>query len=151
MDGDTSPCKLAENERQSYWKKNTSIYYENRQSKHSTRPLLVQNANAPTIITVRARENSTNHGPRQFPWTFTRGWDQGQVPSPPHTRTVKSRWCHTAHVGGVSGSLEHFRHLPKSAMFNTIGYSPGFLLKIGQFRTLANSPEMHTDNPASSK
>ena len=28
------------------------------------------------------------------------------------------------------------RNLPKSAMFKTMGYSPGFLVKIGQFRTL---------------
>ena len=33
-----------------------------------------------------------------------------------------------------------FRDLPKSAMFKTMGYSPGFLLKIGQFSTLTNSP-----------
>ena len=31
-----------------------------------------------------------------------------------------------------------------------MGYSPGFLLKIGQFRTLANSLEIHTNSPASS-
>ena len=34
-----------------------------------------------------------------------------------------------------------FQNLPKSAMFKTIGYSPGFLLKNRQFSTLANSPE----------
>ena len=41
-----------------------------------------------------------------------------------------------------------FQHLPKSAMFKSMGYSPGFLLKIGQFRTLANSPEIHSNSPA---
>ena len=33
-----------------------------------------------------------------------------------------------------------FQDLPKSAMFKTMGYSPGLLLKIGQFSTLTNSP-----------
>ena len=44
-----------------------------------------------------------------------------------------------------------FQHLPKSAMFKTMGYSPGFLLKIGQARTLANSPEIHSNSPASTQ
>ena len=33
-----------------------------------------------------------------------------------------------------------FQDLPKSAMFKTMGYSPGLLLKIGQFSPLTNSP-----------
>ena len=33
-----------------------------------------------------------------------------------------------------------FQDLPKSAMFKTMGYSPGLLLEIGQFSTLTNSP-----------
>ena len=37
------------------------------------------------------------------------------------------------------------RHLPKSAMFKTMGYSPGFLVKIGRFRSLRNSPEIFTN------
>ena len=45
--------------------------------------------------------------------------------------------------------LSVFQHLPKSAMFKSMGYSPGFLLKIAQFRTLANSPEIHSNSPAS--
>ena len=32
-----------------------------------------------------------------------------------------------------------FQDLPKSAMFKTMGYSPGLLLEIGQFSTLTNS------------
>ena len=46
---------------------------------------------------------------------------------------------------------EDFQHLPKSAMFKSMGYSPGFLLKIGQLRTLANSPEIHSNSPASNQ
>ena len=33
-----------------------------------------------------------------------------------------------------------FQDLPKSAMFKTMGYSPGLLLEIGRFSTLPNSP-----------
>ena len=41
-------------------------------------------------------------------------------------------------------------HLPKSAMFKTMGYSPGFLLKIDQFRAFANSPEISPNSLARS-
>ena len=34
----------------------------------------------------------------------------------------------------------YFQDLPKSAMFKTMGFSPGLLLKIGQFSALTNSP-----------
>ena len=40
---------------------------------------------------------------------------------------------------------DDFSHLPKSALFKTMGYSPGFLLKIGRFRTLANSHGIFTN------
>ena len=33
-----------------------------------------------------------------------------------------------------------FQDLPKSAMFKTMGYSPGLLLEIGRFSTPTNSP-----------
>ena len=36
-------------------------------------------------------------------------------------------------------------------MFKSMGYSPGFLLKIGQFSTLANSPQIEITSPASSQ
>ena len=44
-----------------------------------------------------------------------------------------------------------FQDLPKSAMFKTMGYSPGFLLKIGQISTLANSSEIDTNSRARSQ
>ena len=44
-----------------------------------------------------------------------------------------------------------FQNLPKSAIFETMGYSPGLLLKIGQFPTLANSPEIDTNSPLRSQ
>ena len=43
-----------------------------------------------------------------------------------------------------------FQDLPKSAMFKTMGYNPGFLLKIGQFSTIANSSQMDTNTRQSS-
>ena len=46
--------------------------------------------------------------------------------------------------------LSDLEDLPKYAMFQTMAYSPGFLLKIGQFPTLANSPEIDTNSPGSS-
>ena len=45
---------------------------------------------------------------------------------------------------------DDFSHLPKSAIFKTMGYSPGFLLKIGRFRTLANSHGIFTNKPKNS-
>ena len=36
-------------------------------------------------------------------------------------------------------------------MFKSMGYSPGFLLKIGQFSTLANSPQIDITSPARSQ
>ena len=44
-----------------------------------------------------------------------------------------------------------FQNLPKSTMFKTMDYSPGFLIKNGQFPTVANSPEIDTNSPASSQ
>ena len=44
-----------------------------------------------------------------------------------------------------------FQDLPKSAMFKSMGYSPGFLIKIVQFSTLANSPQIDIKCPARSQ
>ena len=40
------------------------------------------------------------------------------------------------------GVWDDFQHLPKSVLFKTMGYSPGFLVKIGRFRTFRNLPEI---------
>ena len=45
------------------------------------------------------------------------------------------------------GSLGRVQELPKFAMFKTMGYSPGFLLKIGRFRPIENSCQIFTNNP----
>ena len=44
-----------------------------------------------------------------------------------------------------------FEDLPKSVIFKTMGYSPGFLLKNGQFSTLANCPAIDTNSGARSQ
>ena len=49
------------------------------------------------------------------------------------------------------GVLADFQHLPKSAIFKTMGYSPGFLVKIGRFRLIPNYPENFTNNPVRSQ
>ena len=36
-------------------------------------------------------------------------------------------------------------------MFKSMGYSPGFLLKIGQFSTIATSPQIDITSPARSQ
>ena len=46
---------------------------------------------------------------------------------------------------------DDFSHFPKSALFKTMGYSQGFLLKFGQFRTLANSHGIFTNKPKNSQ
>ena len=48
------------------------------------------------------------------------------------------------------GVWSDFQYLRKSTMFKTMGYSPGFLLKIGEFVTLAKSPQIDTESPARS-
>ena len=49
------------------------------------------------------------------------------------------------------GVWTDFHNLPKSAAFKTIGYSPGFLVELGQFRTFSKSLEMYTSNPFNSQ
>ena len=41
-----------------------------------------------------------------------------------------------------------FQDFPKLAMFKTMGYSPGFLVKNGQFSTLANLWEVDANGRA---
>ena len=44
-----------------------------------------------------------------------------------------------------------FEDLPRSVIFKTMGYSPGFLLKNVEFSTLANSTEINTNSGARSQ
>ena len=47
-------------------------------------------------------------------------------------------------VGDISGSLRRFQGLTWIPHHETMGYSPGFSVKIGRFRTLANSNKIFT-------
>ena len=59
------------------------------------------------------------------------------------TNSPAMSWkCICKHLEAFQGVWNDFQDLPKSAMFKTMGYSPGFFLKNGQFPTLANSPEI---------
>ena len=55
-----------------------------------------------------------------------------------------------AYLRRFQGVCADFQHLPKSAMFKTMGYSPGFLVEIGRFRSNSNVPENFTNNPVPS-
>ena len=54
------------------------------------------------------------------------------------------------HFTGVQEAFQRvwgdYQDLPKSGMFKTMGYSPGFLLKNSQYPTLTNSPEIDTNS-----
>ena len=48
-------------------------------------------------------------------------------------------------LDAFQGVWNDSRNLPKSAIFKTMGYSPGFLVKMGRFRTIRNSSEILTN------
>ena len=68
--------------------------------------------------------------------------------SPPISKVVGNPFGSTYEA--FEGVWNDSRHLPKSAIFKTMGYSPGFLVKIGRFRTLRKSPEIFTNHVESS-
>ena len=71
----------------------------------------------------------------------------------PHifTNHPESSWKFNCKIiGVVSGSLERFPTLAQIDPVQNMGYSPGFLLKIGGLRILRNSPQIFTNNPESS-
>ena len=70
----------------------------------------------------------------------------------PHEQTRMQLEIHLeAYLRRFQGVWVDFPQLPKSAMFKTMGYSPGFFVKIGRFRLIANSPENFTNNLARSQ
>ena len=96
--------------------------------------------------------------PCSKPWAIAQAFCSKSVDFGPFQIHPKSSPTITKVVGNLFASTQQtfqevwndFRHLPKSAMFKTMGYSPGFLLKIGRFRTLSNSPQIFTNNLESS-
>ena len=97
--------------------------------------------------------------PCSKPWAIAQGFCSKATkfrPSrihPKSTQTVAQRVRN--HFRRVLEAFERvwsdFPDLPKSAIFKTMGYSPGFLLKIGQISTLLNSPEIDTNSRARSQ
>ena len=81
--------------------------------------------------------------PYSKPWAIVQGfWSKsaqfrpfGIHPksSPTVQKVVGNPFASTLKV--FQGVWNDYRHLPISAIFKTMGYSPGFLVKIGRFRT----------------
>ena len=91
--------------------------------------------------------------PCSKPWAIAQGFCSKTADfrplrnRPKSTQTVVERVKN--HFWKVQEPLERvwsdFQYFRKSAMFKTVGYSTGFLLKNGRFSTLAKSPEIDTN------
>ena len=96
--------------------------------------------------------------PSSKPWAIAQAFCSNSVDFGPYEIHPKSSPTMPIVVGNpLASTKEAFhgvwndsRHLPKSAIFKTVGYSPGVLLKLGRFRTLRNSPQIFTNNADSS-
>ena len=96
--------------------------------------------------------------PSSKPWAIVQGfWSKsaqfrpfGIHPksSPTVQKVVGNPFASTLKV--FQGVWNDYRHLPISAIFKTMGYSPGFLVKIGPIPTIRNSPQIFTNSPESS-
>ena len=92
--------------------------------------------------------------PSSKPWAIAQAFCSNSLDFGPYEIHPKSSPTMPIVVGNpLASTKEAFhgvwndsRHLPKSAIFKTLGYSPGFLLKFGRFRTLRNSPQIFTNN-----
>ena len=94
--------------------------------------------------------------PCSKPWAIAQAFCSKSLnfrPSPIHPKSTQIvlqgiRNPFSSTQAAFQGVLRDLQDLPKSALFKTMGYSPGLLLKIAQFSTLANSPQIDTDSPA---
>ena len=57
---------------------------------------------------------------------------------------LQAFWRRFREFGAISRTCQN------PPLFKTMGYSPGFLLKNGEFVTLAKSPQIDTESPARS-
>ena len=102
----------------------------------------------------RANSRTYQNRPCSKPWAIAQAFCSKTAKfrplriHPKSTQTVPQRL-----KNNFIGVLEAFQRvwsdlqdLPKSTIFKTMGYSPGFLLKNGQISTLANSPENDTES-----
>ena len=128
-----------------------------------TNPESTQNAICKHIVGVSGSLERfsipTQNPPSSKPWAIAQAFCSKSVDFGPFRNHPKSIPTISKVVTNIFASKQEafqevwndFRHLPKSAMFKTMGYSPGFLLKIGRFRTLANSPKILPTNPESTQ
>ena len=106
----------------------------------------------------RFREFGTNpktypNPPSSKPWAIAQAFWSKSADYGPFGIHPKSPPTFSKVVGNpFASTLDAFqdvwndsRNLPKSAIFKTMGYSPGFLVKISQFRTIPNSSEIFTN------
>ena len=97
--------------------------------------------------------NTYPNPPCSKPWDIAQAFWSKQADFGPFGMHLKSSPTFSKVVGNpFARKQEAFlavwndsRHLPKSAIFKTMGYSPGFFVKICRFRTLRNSPEIFTN------
>ena len=96
--------------------------------------------------------------PCSKPWAIAQGfcWKTANLwPLRNHPKSIQKvpqgvRNLFASVLEAFQGVWSDFQNLPKSTMFKTMGYSPGFLLKNGEFLTLAKSPQIDTESPARS-
>ena len=113
----------------------------------------------PSIL-GRFREFGTIPGtwpnpPSSKPWAIAQAFCSKLVDFVPFGIHSKSPWMSPKVVGNqfpsilgaFQGVWNDSQDLPKSAIFKTMGYSPGFLLKIGRFRAIRNSQEIFMNEP----
>ena len=98
------------------------------------------------------------NAPSSKPWAIAQAFCSKLVDFGPFGIQSKSSWTSPKVVGNQFPSIlgafqwvwNDSRHLTKSAIFKTMGYSPGFLLKISRFRAIRNSQEIFMNEPESS-
>ena len=96
--------------------------------------------------------------PCSKPWAIAQGfcWKTANLwPLRNHPKSIQKvpqgvRNLFASVLEAFHGVWSDFQNLPKSAMFKTMGYSPGFLLKNGEFVTVMKSPQIDTESPARS-
>ena len=95
-----------------------------------------------------AISRTCQHRPCSKPWAIAQAFCSKSADFRPlriHPKSTKTvAQAVTNHFRMVLEAFQRvwrdFQDLPKSAMFKTMGYSPGLLLEIGRFSTPSNSP-----------
>ena len=131
--------------------------YEIHPKSSPTMPIVVGNPLPSTKEAFHGVWNDSRHLPKSAIFKtlgYSQAFCSNSVDFGPFETHPKSSPTMTIVVGNpLPSTKEAFhgvwndsRHLLKSAVFKTLGYSPGFLLKLARFRTLRNSPQIFTNN-----